>query len=175
MIEGILEEPLALTRHRTAPPLREREQCLTRLLWQGTSHRRVRSIAAYLIHIVRLLELTSLRSVGVEEIKKAGECWANYRGPHRRRKAGRAAAFCFTNVAKKWFRFHGRLTVPPVPTHPFSELIKDFIECRRSTQGLSQDTIRSYSSRAKVFLRWLASRHQVLSSVSPHDVDDFLA
>jgi integrase/recombinase XerD len=110
MMEGIFEEPLALTRHRTAPLLREREQFLSHLLRQGTSHHRVRSIAAYLIHIVRLMELTSLRSVDVEEIKKAGKCWANYRGPHRRKKAGKAAAFCFTNVAKKWLRFHGRLT-----------------------------------------------------------------
>lgn len=175
MIEGILEEPLALTRHRTAPLLKEREQFLSHLLRQGTSQRRVRSISAYLIHIVRLLELTTLRSVEVAEIKEAGECWANYRGPHRRRKAGRAAAFCFTNVAKKWFRFHGRLTVPPAPTHPFSEHIRDFIECMRSTQGLSPDTIRGYSSRAGVFLKWLASRHEALSSVSLNDVDDFLA
>jgi hypothetical protein len=62
--------------------LREREQFLSRLLRQGTSHRCVRSIAAYLIRIVQLLELTN---------KKAGECWANYRGSHRRRKAGRAS------------------------------------------------------------------------------------
>src|SRR6266853_5909367 len=50
MIEGILEEPLALTRHRTAPLLKERELFLSHLLRQGTSHHRVRSIAAYLIH-----------------------------------------------------------------------------------------------------------------------------
>jgi hypothetical protein len=61
MIESILEEPLALGCHRTAPLLREREQFLSHLLRQGTSRRRVRSIAAYLIHIVRLMELTSLR------------------------------------------------------------------------------------------------------------------
>src|SRR5712664_1924417 len=64
------------------------------------NYHRVRSVAAYLIHIIRLMELTSLRNVELEEIKKAGECWANYRGPHRRRRAGKAAAFCFTNVAK---------------------------------------------------------------------------
>jgi integrase/recombinase XerD len=175
MIEGILEEPLALTRHRTAPLLKEREQFLSHLLRQGTSHPRVRSIAAYLIHIVRLLELTSLRNVEVEEIKKAGECWANYQGPLRRRKAGRTAAFCFTNVAKNWLRFHGRLTVLAAPVHPFDERITDFIECMQSTQGLSPDTIRSYSSRARVFLKWLAKRHEALYSVSLHDVDDFLA
>src|SRR6202011_5301459 len=71
--------------------------------------------------------------------------------------------------------FHGRLTVPPVPVHPFDEQIKDFIEFMRSTQGLSVDTIRTYSSRAKVFLTWLAQRHDSLSCVSLNDVDDFLA
>ena len=42
-------------------------------------HHRVRSIAAYLIHIIRLIDLTSLRIVELEEIKKAGECWATSR------------------------------------------------------------------------------------------------
>jgi integrase/recombinase XerD len=81
MIEGILEEPLALIRHRTARVLTEREQFLSHLLRQGTSRRRVRSIAACLIHIVRTLELSSLRDVEFEEIGKAAGCWANDRGP----------------------------------------------------------------------------------------------
>jgi integrase/recombinase XerD len=59
MIESILKERPALARHRAAPLLREREQFLSHLLRQGTSHLRVRSIAAYLIH----MELTSLRNV----------------------------------------------------------------------------------------------------------------
>jgi integrase/recombinase XerD len=175
MIEGLLEEPLALTRHRTAPLLTEREQFLAHLLRQGTSHHRVRSIAAYLIHVVRILELTNLRSVEVEEIQKAGECWANYQGPHRRRKAGKAAAYCFTGVAKKWLRFHGRLTVTSAAANPFAEFVSDFIESLRSTQGLSPETIKGYGSRARVFLNWLASRHKALSSVSMLDVDAFLA
>src|ERR1700738_2067681 len=156
MIEGILEEPLALTRHRTAPLLREREQFLSHLLRQGTSRRRVRSIAAYLIQIVRLMELTSLRDVGSDEIGKAAECWASYRGPDRRRKAGKTAASCFSGVAKKWFRFHGRLTSSRVSENPGSELVRDFTEYMRSTQGLSPDTIRSYGWRTGVFLKWLA-------------------
>jgi integrase/recombinase XerD len=174
MIEGILEEPLALARHRAAPLLSERERFLSHLLRQGTSHRRVRSISAYLIHIVRLLELTSLRTVDIDEIKKAGECWAAYRGPLRRRKAGKAAAYCFSGVAKNWLRFHGRLAVTP-PPHALSKFVSDFTEYMQSTQGLSLETIRSYSSRAKGFLDWLAGRHGELGSASLCDVDDFLA
>ncbi len=174
MIEGIFEEPVALTRHRIAPLLLEREQFLSHLLRQGTSHLRVRSIAAYLIHIVRIMELTSLRGVESEEIKKAAESWAKYQGPHRRRPSGKASVYCFTNVATKWFRFHGRLIVARTKPDPFSELISDFTEWMGSTQGLSPDTIRSYSSRARVFMRWLASRHNIFSLVSLQDVDDFL-
>jgi hypothetical protein len=128
MIESILEEPLALSRHRTAPLLKEREQFLSHLLRQGTSPRRVRSIAAYLIHIVRLLELSNLRDVEGDEIGKAAECWANYRGPHRRRKAGKSAAACFSRVAKNWFRFHGRLASSRVSENPCCELVRDFTE-----------------------------------------------
>jgi hypothetical protein len=102
---------------------------------QGTSRRRVRSIAAYLIHIVRLMELTSLRDVESHEIGKAAECWSSYRGPDRRRKAGKTAASCFSGIARKWFRFHGRLTTSRVSENPCSELVRDFTEYMRSTRG----------------------------------------
>jgi hypothetical protein len=70
MIESILEEPLALARHRMAPLVKEREEFLSLLLRQGTSPRRVRSIAPYLIHAVRLLKLTNLRDVKVDESRR---------------------------------------------------------------------------------------------------------
>ena len=61
------------------------------------------------------------------------------------------------------------------PPRPFHELISDFVEFMRSAQGLSSDTIRGYSSRAGIFLAWMATRHNSLSSVSLNDVDEFLA
>jgi hypothetical protein len=45
------------------------------------------------------MELTTLRRVDLEEIKRAGKCWATYRGPHRRKKAARTAALCFTKCS----------------------------------------------------------------------------
>ena len=44
-----------------------------------------------------------------------------------------------------------------------------------STRGLSLDTIRTYSSRAETFLKWMGTRHKSLSLVSLSDVDAFLA
>ena len=48
MIESILKEQPALARHRAAPLLQEREQFLSHLLRQGTSHRLLPALAAYM-------------------------------------------------------------------------------------------------------------------------------
>jgi integrase/recombinase XerD len=100
MIETIiLEESSARARYRTAPFLEEREQYLSHLLRRGLGHSRLRAISGYMLQIIRLLELTTFRSVGLDEIEKAGKAWDEYRGPDRRRKPG-APACHLTFVAK---------------------------------------------------------------------------
>jgi hypothetical protein len=84
---------------------------------------------------------THLQNVQIEEIKKASESWAEYRGPHRGRKTADAAADCFNRVAKKWFRFHG-LLANSVPATPYDDFVRDFVERLASTQGLSIATVR---------------------------------
>ena len=86
-----------------------------------------------------------------------------------------SAAFCLTNVARKWLRFHGRLKLPQTAANPFSEFVQDFIEWMRSRQGLSPATVKTYSHKTGVFLAWLTGRQKQLSSVSLNDVDEFLA
>jgi site-specific recombinase XerD len=51
--------------------------------------------------------------------------------------------------------------------------LNDFVEFLRSTHGLSPVTVLGYSSRAKLFLSWLADRTSDLSRVCLTDVDDF--
>jgi integrase/recombinase XerD len=176
VIENIfLEYPSARSRYRAAPLLKEREQFLSYLLRIGTSLRRVRSVAGYLLQIIRVMELTTLQTVESTEIRKAGERWAAYAGSERGRRAGASAAYLFTNTAENWFRFHGRLAVTPVSAAWFDELLRDFVEFMQTNQGLAAATIHSYSSKARVFLVWLAQRTDSLSAVSLKDVDEFLA
>jgi integrase/recombinase XerD len=173
MIETIiLEEPSARARYRAAPFLEEREHYLSHLLRRGLGHSRLRAISGYMLQIIHLLGLTTFRTVGLEEIEKAGKAWDEYRGPDRRRKPGKPACY-LTFVAKNWFRFHGRLAVPPAPVHPFDKEIRDFIELMSSTHALSPFTVLGYSSRAKLFLTWFAKRGGDLSRVSLLDVDEF--
>jgi hypothetical protein len=66
MIESILKKPSAVSRHKQAPLLKEREQFLTHCQQQGTSRKALRNMAAELIAVIRLLGMEELREVGTE-------------------------------------------------------------------------------------------------------------
>jgi len=65
MIESILKKPSAVSRHKQAPLLKEREQFLTHCQQQGTSRKALRNMAAEL-GVIRLLGMEELREVGTE-------------------------------------------------------------------------------------------------------------
>jgi integrase/recombinase XerD len=50
-------------RHESAPLLKEREQYLTHLLQRAYSRVSARCTAAYLVHVVRVMNMTSMRIV----------------------------------------------------------------------------------------------------------------
>lgn len=65
-----------LNRHRQAPLLKERESFLNHLQQQGTSRKALRNLSGELLQVVRLLKLTEMRDVSLEEIQRAARCWA---------------------------------------------------------------------------------------------------
>src|SRR5882757_2283955 len=77
MIDKIFTFESTRARQRRAPLLREREEFLTHLHEQGTSFRRLKSIAAMLLQIIRILPLESPRPVDVYEVKEAADSWKN--------------------------------------------------------------------------------------------------
>lgn len=133
----------------------------------------VRSTAAYLIHIVRIMNMTSLRPVRQEEINIAGKLWAAYKEPHRKKKQSKGSPITFIQIARKWLRFHNQLETPP--SNLFQPLIAEYVEAMRSARRLAPDTVFAYSSKALNFLKWFGERHANLELVSLLDVDDFLA
>lgn len=76
MLEDFLEHPFFLNRHRQAPLLKERESFLSHLQQQGTSRKALRNLSAELLQVVRILKLTEMREVSLEEIRRAARCWA---------------------------------------------------------------------------------------------------
>ena len=108
VIETISPWPSVRLRHESAPLLKEREQYLKHLLQQGYSRVSIRNTAAYLVHVVRLLNMNSMRIIPQQEIEVAGQSWATYEGPLRKKVSARGSPRVFVQVAHKWLRFHGQ-------------------------------------------------------------------
>ena len=174
MFEQIYQWPRVIERHRQAPLRSERERFLRHLIERRYCHSKVLGAATYMLHIVRVLELTELRVVHEEEIQKGANFWAKYRGPFRdARHHHYGAPKCFITVAHTWLRFLGMLGSPPEA--PFHEQIELYAHALRFHQGLAATTIRGYSNRAHDFLKWLAAQGGDLRTASMLDIDKFLA
>jgi hypothetical protein len=70
-----LQQPFCIARQEKAPLLLERDAFLEHLLRQGTSLAAVRMVAWQLLNVMRLLKLTQLRDVWIDEIEEAAKKW----------------------------------------------------------------------------------------------------
>ncbi len=175
MLEDFLEHPFFLNRHRQAPLLEERESFLNHVQQQGTSRKALRNLSAELLQVVRLLKLTEMRDVSLEEVPRAAQCWAReQRTNPKARSYGNSARF-FVYAAKKWLRFHGRLKLPSVPPMRFADQLSDFARYMTEEQGLSPYSVRSHCWKTSKFLEWFGNRHRLLATARIEDVDEFLA
>lgn len=138
----------------------------------GAARVSMRMTAAYLLHIVRILELTELRNITLEEIEIAGRFWASYVGPDRRCQMQGTTEY-FVRVAKQWFAFNGSLAQTPLP--PFSEHVEHYADTLRTVHGLASPTIYSYSKNVAAFLRWAAPRHSALETIRLADALEYVA
>jgi integrase/recombinase XerD len=156
-----------------APFCAEREAYLLHLQKMGASYRELKLVAGYLLHIVRILDMTSLRPVSEEEIRAAGNHWARYTGPNKRALSCRGSPRYLVRFATQWFNFLGLMPTPPRPR--FHELIVDFDQAMINVRRLSPMTVKAYRERVSVFLNWLrVVNGRTLSAVSLPVIDDFL-
>jgi integrase/recombinase XerD len=152
MLEEFLEHPFFLIRHRQAALLKERESFLSHLQQQGTSRKALRNLSGELLQVVRLLKLTKMRDVPLEEIRRSARCWAReQRANPKAQSYGNSASF-FVYAAKKWLRFHGRLKLPSAPPIRFSDQLRDFARYMTEEQGLSPYSVRSHCAKTAKFL-----------------------
>lgn len=175
MIESVSSRHSLQRRHLSAPLLEERERYLTHLLQIGWSANNVRAVATYLVHIVRTMELSDLRSIEPWEIEEAGLRWASDAGTAERIfKRPKTSPVTFGRFARQWLRFLGVLKWPGRPIGRFDAQVAEFKRALER-RHLASTTIKQYVSQSDSFLRWLSQRRNDLSLVSVLDVDDFLA
>jgi len=172
MIESIFVRQYSIALHQNAPLLEEREAYLRYLSARGKRRPQLQNTSMDLLHIIRVMGITNLRKVDTTEIRTAAERWAREEEPRRMLRGNKSSADRFSLAARGWFRFHGLLAKPPIPTCCFDSALNDFIDLIRSK--MSSETLRCWIPRAKDFLKWAAAGHQSLSSISLEDIDEFL-
>jgi len=155
-----------------APVLAEREQYLAYLLENGVSRPSVRSTACTLLHLVRLLELHSMRSVHLSEIEQASARWIVDPSAHVTRNAGPKSFENFTQAACRWFRFHNSL-VENRSDNPLDSCLCEFLDSQREKR-LSFATIRSRRAVVSDLFSWMRSRGMPLSQMTAGDVEGFM-
>jgi len=174
MIDSLFLDLNVREKYRQSPLFNEREQYLTHLAHRGISHPRIRAVANLLFHIVRLMELSALRPIELQEIDEAGASWAADVEFHSGRVPQAVTARHFRQVASNWLSFHQMLIVEPQSPPPFHDAMQKFLHAMQVERGLSPETLRGYGSRAWYFLQWLAQRYTDLSKVCVADTDDFI-
>jgi integrase/recombinase XerD len=161
-------------RQEEAPLPEEREAFLEHLLQQGTSLAAVRGVAWQLLNVIRLLRLNRLREVRIKEIESAAQRWRRQQYSNSNARGYEHSASFFVYVAKKWLRFAGVLKEPVAPRLRFADEADDFARWMTEERGNAALTVRSHQVKTAQFLKWVAERRRLLTTVRLRDVDDFL-
>jgi len=169
-----LERTFYIARQESAPLLREREAFLEHLIQQGTSVAAARGVSWQLLNVIRLLKLTRLRGVRIDEIEEAAKKWTRQQRSNPNIRSYKHSASYFAYVARKWLHFAGVLKRPAIPRMRFADAIDEFARWMTEEMGLSMPTVRSRRQKTSLFLKWLSKRHRSLAAARLSDVDDFL-
>src|SRR4051812_12872011 len=103
------ERNFVRVRQDAAPLRKDREQYLTHLLNQGTNPHFVRAVAARLVHINRLLDLSEPHAVSSVEVPNATQKWLRHIADHQSRGVRPSSAYTFRHTTENWLRFHNLL------------------------------------------------------------------
>lgn len=175
MFEEIFEKSSSIARHQQAPLLNERVRFLKHLSGRGCGRSKLKTIAAQLLGIIRMLDLKESGLVTPDQIHQAAQCWAERERHGRKIRSTKSSRHGFVNVANKWMRFLDRMEQPARASQPFDEYLFDFAAWMENERGLSPATICSQRWQAEHFLRWLVANGQRMDTVSISHIEEYLA
>jgi integrase/recombinase XerD len=175
LLEKIFERPWFLARHLQAPLLDERVRFLTHLSNLRFTRGHLRTIAAELLAVIRMLNLKDSDCITPVEVRRAAQSWAERPRNGRKIKSTKSSRDHFVNVATKWLGFLGRLESSTRIPKPFDVYLSDFAAWMENERGLSSASIRSHCWKTGQFLAWFFEKDQDLGNVSIGHIEEFLA
>ena len=173
MLSTLFVKQAALDRHLKAPFLHERNVYLEHLREQGTSLRRLMTVASMLVHVIEYLQLETLASVDRETIQSGAARWA-YEAIWQKKIGVAANENAFRAIATSWLRFHDALLTPPVPVYPFGDVFPAYLHHLIRTRAICDDYMRRVRCVIAAFLTGVADRRRSFAEVSLQDALDYI-
>lgn len=175
MFEDLFRCPATIEKHRTAPLVEERVEYLRYLETVGVQPRSLTKLAAYLLRLIRLLNLTEPRAVSVAEVEEAASQWWRPGMDEFRKRGGHHIRTLFAASSLRWLRFLGWLEEPEKPPRQLTPQVAAFAAWARGERGYAEATVESCCEVAEDFFRFLAESKVPFASVSVVDVDRAVA
>lgn len=175
MFDLLFKRPATVRRHLEAPYVQERQQYLAEQARQGNTHSTLQFTAQDLLWIACKLSIyPDLRTVTMEQVRARADDWKK-----RERACGRSLNKACTRqrylrLAASWLRFLGHLHAPAQPI-PFEPRLQEYCRWAKEERGLSEATVKQFSSQIGHFLRWYGTLGRDLAEVRVGDVDTYLA
>jgi integrase/recombinase XerD len=175
MFNQIFERPATIRRHLEAPYAQERQQYLSARARQGNTRSTLQFTAQDLLWVACKLSIyPDLRAVTMEQVCAVADDWKK-----RERACGRPLNQAFTRqrylrLAASWLRFLGHLHTP-TQAILFGHRLQEFCRWAREERGLSEATVKQFSSQIRHFLQWYGSLGRDFADVQVSDIDTYLA
>lgn len=175
MFNQLFKCPATVGRHLEAPHARERRQYLAARARQGNTQSTLLFTARDLLWVARKLSIyPDLRTVTMEQVRAVAGDWKE-----RERACGRPLNKAFTRqrylrLAASWLRFLGHFHAPTKPI-PFELRLRQYCRWAKEERGLSEATLKQFSSQIRHFLQWYGTLGREFADVQVSDVDTYLA
>ena len=174
LFEGLFPFSKSRLKYLNAPLLKERADYISHLLGEGRSRKWVKFNASMQVNAIELLNLRTTRLIHSREVLEASSQWAIDKDLHRHIRRGNASAYNFSRIVTAWLTFNGLLVRPELPTPPFDEFVKAYLDELQNVRSLAPSTIYHRHHRLSKLQKWLGERHDTFRDVSLSDVDDYV-
>jgi site-specific recombinase XerD len=160
-------------RHRVSPFLDARVRFLQHCQDVGSPRGTLRRKARELLAIIDQMNLQPEGAIRSIDIEAAARRWAYRQPSHYKLKDADKARKHFVRVAKQWFKFLGRLEMPPIPE--YQHFLEEFATYMDVEKGLSPMTIRSECGHVARFLGRHCTDGRHLAAISIQQIDEAIA